>query len=75
VGLALARGESLPRILADLGHVAEGVAAARAARALARHHEIDMPIADAVYRVLYEDLPARRAVEALLAREPKSESD
>ena len=62
-------------ILAELGHVAEGVAAARAARALARHHGVDMPIADAVYRVLYEDLPARRAVEALLAREPKSESD
>jgi len=33
-----------------------------------------MPIANAVYRVLYQGLPVRRAVEALLAREPKSES-
>jgi glycerol-3-phosphate dehydrogenase (NAD(P)+) len=75
VGLALARGEPLADILAALGHVAEGVAAARGARALARHHAIDMPIAEAVYRVLYEELPARRAVEGLLAREPKSETD
>jgi glycerol-3-phosphate dehydrogenase (NAD(P)+) len=74
VGLALARGETLASILAALGHVAEGVYAARAARALARHHNVDMPIAEAVYRVLYEELPPRRAVEALLAREPKSEA-
>ena len=74
VGLALARGETLPAILAALGHVAEGVNAARAAVALARHHGVDMPIVDAVYRVLHEELPPRAAVEALLAREPKSES-
>jgi glycerol-3-phosphate dehydrogenase (NAD(P)+) len=74
VGLALAHGETLPGILAALGHVAEGVAAARAATVLARHHGLEMPITEAVYRVLYEELPVRRAVEALLAREPKSES-
>ena len=74
VGLALARGQSLPAILASLGHVAEGVYAARSAHALAAHHRVDMPIVEAVYRVLYEELPPRRAVEALLAREPKSET-
>src|SRR5947207_1130449 len=74
VGLSLARGETLSSILAALGHVAEGVAAARAATALARHHGLEMPITEGVYRVLYEELPVRRAVEALLAREPKSES-
>ena len=74
VGLALAGGQTLPGILAALGHVAEGVAAARAATVLARHHGLEMPITEAVYRVLYEELPVRRAVETLLAREPKSES-
>ena len=74
VGLALALGEPLPAILASLGHVAEGVYAARSARALALFHGVEMPIVDAVYRVLYEELPPRRAVEALLAREPKSET-
>ena len=59
--------------MSELGHVAEGVAAARNVRALCATFDVDMPICDAVYRVLYEDLPPRRAVEALLAREPGPE--
>ena len=74
VGLALARGRTLAQTLAELGHVAEGVAAARSAHALALQHAIEMPIADAVYRVLYEDLSPREAVLALLRREPRAEA-
>lgn len=74
VGLALAQGKSLPAILAELGHVAEGVHAAKAARALAAHHDLDLPITEAVFQVLYEGLPARAAVEALLRREPRKEN-
>jgi glycerol-3-phosphate dehydrogenase (NAD(P)+) len=74
VGLALAQGKALPRILAELGHVAEGVTAARSVVALATRHGIDMPISEAVDRVLHHGLPVRRAVEALLAREPRPES-
>ena len=73
VGLALARGEPLPAILAELGHVAEGVFATRAVRALAQEHRLDMPISDAVHRVLYEGVAPRDAVTALLAREPRGE--
>ena len=75
VGLHLARGERLSDILATLGHVAEGVEATRAARALAAHHRIDMPIADAVHRVLYEDVAPAVAVRDLLSREPRSERE
>ena len=74
VGLALAEGRALPQILAELGHVAEGVPAARAVRALAAHHRVDMPICDAVDRVLNEGLPPRQAVLELLRREPRPES-
>ena len=74
VGLALAQGKALPAILAELGHVAEGVGAATAVRLLARHHKVEMPICDAVYRVLYEALSPREAVLALLKREPRAES-
>lgn len=73
VGLALAQARPLAAILAELGHVAEGVAAARDVRALAAALGVDMPICAAVYRVLYEKVPPRRAVEALLAREPGAE--
>jgi len=68
VGLALARGRPLAAILGELGHVAEGVAAARDVRVLCRALGVDMPICDAVFRVLYENLEPRRAVETLLAR-------
>jgi glycerol-3-phosphate dehydrogenase (NAD(P)+) len=72
VGLGLARGQRVGDILAALGHVAEGVDAARAARALARRHAIDMPITEAIAGVLDGLLPVREAVEALLRREPKA---
>ena len=73
VGLALAAGERLDAIAAGLGHVAEGIAAARAAHTLASSLDVEMPICAAVYRVLYESLAPRRAVEELLAREPGPE--
>jgi glycerol-3-phosphate dehydrogenase (NAD(P)+) len=73
VGLALAAGERLDAIMGSLGHVAEGIAAARAAHTLASSLNVDMPICAAVYRVLYENLSPRRAVESLLAREPGPE--
>ncbi len=74
VGLGLAEGRDLTAILADLGHVAEGVPAARAVRALARLHGVDMPICEAVDRVLNEGLSPRQAVLELLRREPRPES-
>ena len=75
VGLALARGRPLAAILGELGHVAEGVAAARDVRVLCRALGVDMPICEAVFRVLYENLEPRRAVETLLAREHGPEFD
>jgi glycerol-3-phosphate dehydrogenase (NAD(P)+) len=73
VGLALARGQRLDQVLAALGHVAEGVGAARAAHRLARHHAIDMPVTDAVHAVLERGVDVRDAVIALMGREPRRE--
>jgi glycerol-3-phosphate dehydrogenase (NAD(P)+) len=73
VGLALAKGMPLARILSDIGHVAEGVHAARAVRALAQAHGVEMPICEAVDRVLHESMPVREAVLGLLRREPRAE--
>ena len=75
VGLGLARGEALPSILARLGHVAEGVGAARAAHALALHHRLDMPIVEAVHRVLERGVAPVDAVRELLRREPRAETE
>jgi glycerol-3-phosphate dehydrogenase (NAD(P)+) len=73
VGLALARGESIAQIVANLGHVAEGVATAHTARALADRLGVDMPITHQVAAVLFDAKPARKALTDLLAREPRPE--
>ncbi len=73
VGLMLAEGRCLPDILQNLGHVAEGVHTAKEAQRLATELNIEMPITQAVCSILYENVPAKIAVEALLNREPKTE--
>lgn len=73
VGLALAEGKKLSQILADLGHVAEGVSTAREVARLADRLGIEMPITQAIDAILYRDVPAAVAVEKLLSRDPKPE--
>jgi glycerol-3-phosphate dehydrogenase (NAD(P)+) len=75
VGLMLAEGESLERILLKLGHVAEGVTTVPEVVRLAAHFEVPMPITQAVYRVLWQGVKPRKAVEELLSRGPTQESD
>jgi glycerol-3-phosphate dehydrogenase (NAD(P)+) len=75
VGMLLAQRNSLSNILDQLGHVAEGVYTAREVHRIAGQRGVDMPICEAVYRVLYENLAADKAVEALLSRQPGSEFD
>ena len=73
VGVRLAQGKKLDQVLAELGHVAEGVSSARAALAHARAHEVEMPITAAVCAVLFDGRPAPEAVQQLLTRDPRRE--
>jgi glycerol-3-phosphate dehydrogenase (NAD(P)+) len=73
VGMELARGRSLKDIVANLGHVAEGVHSAREAAKLAKARGVEMPVTEAVTAVLEARLTPAAAVERLLARESKME--
>ncbi len=73
VGLMLAADRPLDAILEEIGHVAEGVYTARSVQQLARQHGIEMPITEAVCRLLFEGCAAAAVVEELLSREPKAE--
>lgn len=74
VGLALAQGKALDAILAELGHVAEGVPTAREVVRLAARHNVEMPLCEAVDALLHGPiLGPREVVEQLLSREPKHE--
>jgi glycerol-3-phosphate dehydrogenase (NAD(P)+) len=73
VGLLLSEGKPLAEILGELGHVAEGVYSAREAARIAQARGIDMPITDAVCRVLDAPQSAAQVARGLLERDPKSE--
>src|SRR5947207_1551041 len=73
VGPELARGRALKDIVANLGHVAEGVHSAREAAKLAEARGVEMPVTEAVTAVLEARLTPAAAVERLLARESKME--
>mgnify|MGYP002136142577 CR=1 FL=1 len=73
VGLLLAEGLPLDRILAELGHVAEGVYSARTVCRRAAELGVDMPISQAVVAVLEGQLTPPQAVARLMAREAKAE--
>jgi glycerol-3-phosphate dehydrogenase (NAD(P)+) len=73
VGVRLAQGRKLEAVLAELGHVAEGVHSARAAQAHAREHGVEMPITAAVCAVLFEGRAPAEAVQQLLTRDPRQE--
>jgi glycerol-3-phosphate dehydrogenase (NAD(P)+) len=63
----------LERIVAELGHVAEGVRCAQAVRELAGQCGVKMPIAAAVAGVLFDGDTPQEMVAELLAREPQPE--
>ncbi len=73
VGLGLGQGKALDVILKELGQVAEGVFTTRSARNLGRQLNVDMPITEQMYRVLYEQVPALDALTALMGRARKAE--
>ena len=73
VGLGLAQGKALATIVAELGHVAEGVPCAKAVRALAARLGVDMPITNAVAGVLFDGDAPTAMVAQLLARDPRIE--
>ncbi len=74
VGLELAKGLSCDQILKKLGHVAEGVYAAKEIYKLSKYLGVEMPIVDAVYGIIYENADIKKAVGGLLGRAPKFES-
>jgi len=74
VGERLGRGDSLDAILASMTMVAEGVHAARAAAALGREHDVEMPITEQVCALMFEGRSPRMALDALMSRDLRSEA-
>jgi glycerol-3-phosphate dehydrogenase (NAD(P)+) len=75
VGVELGRGRALPEILAETPMVAEGVRTTGAALALGTRHGVELPLAAQMAAVLDGRTSARTAVETLMLRPQRSESD
>ena len=74
-GNALGQGEKLPDVLKNMGMVVEGVSTTKVAHQMARELDVDMPITDAIYQVLYENAPIRTVITDLMKRSGKPEFD
>jgi glycerol-3-phosphate dehydrogenase (NAD(P)+) len=76
VGVELGRGKKLPEIIGGMhGMVAEGVFTTTAAVGLARARTVEMPITEQMHAILHENKSPKEAIEDLMARTGKSETE
>ena len=73
VGWEIGKGRKLSEILSKMEMVAEGVATTRSVYLLAKKLQVEMPIVEKVYQVLYEDKDPRQAIIELMTRDLKAE--
>ena len=73
VGIRLGKGENISAILSSMLMVAEGVTTTKAAYDLSRKVNVEMPITETLYKVLYEDADIFKSFQALMTRSLKDE--
>lgn len=72
-GMLIGQGYTMQQAMDEVKMVVEGVYSAKAAIALAKKYSVDMPIIEEVNKVLFEDKPAKEAVNDLMLRDRKME--
>ena len=72
-GILLGQGKSLEETLGEIKMVVEGVNTVQAAYTLAKEHNVEMPITNAIYDVLFQGKNAEQAVLELMSRGGKAE--
>lgn len=73
VGEQIGRGKRLEEIESEMSMIAEGVRTTDSVYQLAGKYQIEMPITEAVYQILFEGKKPQIAVDELMTREPKPE--
>lgn len=74
-GIAIGQGQTVEEALQSVRMVVEGVRTTKAAKALAAKYQVEIPITEEVYRVLFENYSAREGVMNLMGRSGKAEID
>ncbi len=73
-GYLIGKGLSINKALEEVNQVVEGVKTVKAIKKLIDIYNLELPISEMVYRVVYENLPINEAVKSLMTRELKSEN-
>lgn len=73
VGEQIGKGKSLKQIQSEMVMVAEGIRTTKSAYQLSLKHQVEMPITQQVYGMLFEDKKPAEAITELMTRDPKSE--
>ena len=74
-GILIGQGKDAQTAMKEVGAVVEGYYAAKSAYELGKAQGIDMPITEAAYKVLYEGAEVKQAVQDLLTRQRRAESE
>ena len=72
-GYLMGQGKTMEEAMKQVNQVVEGVNSAKAALALARRNNVEMPIVEQINKVLFEDKPAKDALNDLLNRDKRKE--
>lgn len=72
-GILLGEGKSMQEACDTVGQVVEGIKTVTAAYEIAKEKNIEMPITNMIYKVLYENYDPMQAVEDLMTRKSKDE--
>jgi glycerol-3-phosphate dehydrogenase (NAD(P)+) len=72
-GLALARGLTVDEAMREIGQVVEGWHAARVLRGVAQRLSLDLPICEAISRILFDGANAEAVMRELMSRPPQAE--
>ena len=74
-GYLIGQGKSMQEAMDEVGMIVEGVYSAKAAIRLAQKYQVELPIIEQVNKILFEDKKAADALNDLMLRDPKTESD
>ena len=75
LGEAIGKGRSLKEITSEMNMVAEGIYTAKSVHQLRLKHNVEMPIHEAIYKVLFEDKEPRTSVMELMKRKLSEENN
>ncbi|MDS3868210.1 NAD(P)H-dependent glycerol-3-phosphate dehydrogenase [Staphylococcus hominis] len=73
LGYKLGKGKTTEEVLNEMNMVVEGIYTTNSVYHLAKAQNVDMPITNALYKVLFEDKPVKDSVKDLMGRDKKAE--